>query len=99
MNAFANITVLSTDTAFPAVAQFNCPPGSLKGKYVLSLLWKSGVKVEYSFDGVAMQGDLEAGLPNVGLSFENRAIPSRKIWFRVASATTSVVRVEASVSE
>jgi hypothetical protein len=97
MNAFANISL--ADTAFPATAQFDCPPGSPEGRFGLALLWKSGVRVDYSFDGVTVHGDLEGGAPNQGLTFDNRPIPSRKIWFKVASATTSVVRVEAWVAE
>jgi hypothetical protein len=97
MNAFANLSI--TDTSFPGTAQFDCPPGSIKGKFGLALLWKSGVKVEYSFDGTTLHGDLENGLPNQGLGFDNRPIPTRKIWFRNASAATSVVRVEAWVQE
>jgi hypothetical protein len=96
MNAFANISL--TTTTFPAEAQFDCPAGSPEGRYGLSLLWTSGVAIEYSFDGTIVHGDLEGGLPNQGLTFDNRPIPSRKIWFRVVTATTSVVRVEAWVS-
>lgn len=93
MNTFANLTV--TDTTFPAAPQFSCPPGSIQGRYSLSLLWKSGVKIEYSFDGQNLHGDLEAGQPNQGLTFDDKPIPARGIWFRVQSS--SVVRIEASV--
>jgi hypothetical protein len=97
MNAFSNISVSST--SFPADAQFECPPGATESRYGLALLWKSGAVIVYSFDGTNDHGDLEGGQANQGLTFDDRPIPSRKIWFRVATATTSVVRAEAWVQK
>jgi len=94
VNAFANVTV--SVPSFPVNPQFTIPADAhlpQRGPYYgLVLLWKSGVKIEYSFDGTTLHGDLEDGLLNEGLTFDHRPIPLG-IWFRAASS--SVVRVEA----
>lgn len=87
-------------TAFPATPQFILGAAAntkadYHTKYGLSLMWRTGVRIIYSFDGVTDHGDLEDATLNEGLMFDGVSIPMGAIWFRVASASTSTVRVEA----
>lgn len=93
------VSVANTATAFPATPQFLL--GSAVNtkldhftRYGLSLMWRSGVRIIYSFDGTNDHGDLEDATLNEGLMLDGVTLPYGAIWFRVASATTSTVRVE-----
>lgn len=49
-------------------------------------------RIEYSFNGTTVHGDMENGKASASLTFENRVIC--KIWFRLASGA-GTVRIEA----
>lgn len=92
------VTALSVaNTAFPTTPQFvlesavrtKADPFT---KYGLLLMWRSGVKIEYSFDGVTVHGDLEDVVASKALALDGVNIPLGAIWFRAASAST--IRVE-----
>jgi hypothetical protein len=101
MRKFATaLSVPSTNTAYPATPQFiigsavRTKPDYFT-RFGLVLMWRTGVRIIYSFDGVNDHGDVEDTTLNKGLSFDDIAIPYGAIWFRVASASTSTLRVEA----
>jgi hypothetical protein len=50
----------------------------------------SGV-VEYSFNGTTVHGELDAGLPSKGMTFDNRVIS--KIWFRLKNGSTGPINI------
>lgn len=92
-NFFQKVTV--TNAAFPVNADvafaFRGPVS-----FTLQLETASAV-VEYSLNGVTLDGDLSYGasapLASASLSFVNR--PATYIWFRVKSGSNPVIRVEA----
>lgn len=93
------LSVANTATSFPTTPQFLLESAirtTLDNltRYGLSLMWRSGVRIIYSFDGVNDHGDLEEGLLSEGLMLDGVTLPYGAIWFRVASGTTSTVRVE-----
>jgi hypothetical protein len=101
MRKFATaLSVPSTDTAYPTTPQFvigsavRTKPDYFT-RWGLVLMWRSGVRIIYSFDGVNDHGDVEDGVLSEGVSLDDLAIPYGAIWFRVASASTSTLRVEA----
>lgn len=49
--------------------------------------------VQYSFNGQTLHGDMTPGKASEAIAFDNRCVS--KIWFRLASGTASIVRVEA----
>jgi hypothetical protein len=100
MHKFATaLSVANTATAFPTTPQFILgdavrTKADAFTKYGLSLMWRTGVRIIYSFDGVNDHGDVEDATLNEGLMLDGVSIPLGAIWFRVASGTTSAVRVE-----
>jgi hypothetical protein len=98
MRAFTSALSVSV-AAFPATPQFLLGAAVRTKrdpftKFGVVFMWRTGVKVEYSFDGVTVHGDLEEDLLSQGLSFDNVTLPFGAIWFR-CSTGTSTVRVEA----
>ncbi len=85
-NFFTKITV--TDTSFPTNSQVTIP---FSGQTGFSLVNEGSVKIEYSFNGSTLHGDLTPGTPTAAIIFDNRRISA--IWFRASSS--SIVRVEA----
>jgi hypothetical protein len=57
--------------------------------YSVTFQMESGTRVEYSFNGLTVHGDMTANKPSASLLFENRTIS--KIWFR----GDGYVRIEA----
>ena len=95
------LSIANTVTAFPSTPQVIIGTAVLSEphldpvtRYGVCLMWRSGVRVIYSFDGVNDHGDLEEGLLSEGLMLDGVTLPYGAIWFRVASGTTSTVRVE-----
>ena len=52
----------------------------------------AGNVVEYSFDGVETHGELDPSRASAGLSFDSRH--HSKIYLRLASGTSAVIRIE-----
>ena len=63
-----------------------------KGPQHLTFMLESGSAVEYSFNGTTVHGDMTTSTSSATLDFLTRS--NKKIWFRVASGS-STVRVEA----
>lgn len=59
----------------------------------LSLINDGNQTIEYSFDGINLDGDLVPNTSSEALTFEGRS--AFKIWFRLKSAGSAEVRVEA----
>ena len=89
-NFFKKMTVSSTNFAQHKVNwSFNST-----GLALMVESDKKADRVEYSFDGETVHGDLDPVLPSQAIIFDDRH--ENTIWFRRASGTTSVVvRIEA----
>lgn len=57
----------------------------------LLILNETSDKVEYSFNGVDVHGELAYGTPSQGISFDNRAVSL--IWFRLKSGSAGPITV------
>jgi hypothetical protein len=86
-NFFQKVSV--TGATFPTTPQ---TVFDIKYQNSFLLLNEGDTKVEYSFDGSTLHGDLTPSTPSAGIAFDNRIVD--KIWFRTSSGT-QIVRVEA----
>ena len=57
-----------------------------------SLVFEGTGRIEYSFNGNTVHGDMTAGTPTAAMFFDNR--PVFAIWFRLVSGDGGPVRVE-----
>lgn len=85
-NFFTKISII--DTSFPNESQVTIPFIDQVG---FSLINEGSVKIEYSFNGNTLHGDLTPGTPTAAIIFDERRIPA--IWFRASAPST--IRVEA----
>lgn len=87
-NFFQKVTITTTEFAELADVVLN-----FKYQSSFTLANEGNVVVEYSFNGTDLAGDMTPGKASEALAFDNRRIS--KIWFRLASPGSSIVRVEA----
>lgn len=87
-NQFNLVTVTATAFADESDVKIN-----FRGQKGLYLVNYGSAKVEYSFDGTNVHGDLRNGTTTASIMFENRSIS--EIWFRLAAPGSVEVRVEA----
>lgn len=87
-NHFQKITVNSS--SFPTIAQTII---RFRGPRHIHLSIESGDPVEYSFNGNHVAGDLNTAEPSAQRDLGVRG--EGRIWFRLASGSSGVVRVEA----
>ena len=86
---FQRVTVDGYDFAEFADVVFNFRTG---GSLSFSLVFEGSGRIEYSFNGNTVHGDMTAGSPTSAMFFDNR--PVFAIWFRLVSGTGGIVRIE-----
>ena len=87
-NYFEKLSVTATTFNYNADAFV---PFVTQGVMLLNLSTSSSSIVEFSFNGTTVHGELAAGTPSAGLTFDNRVIG--KIWFRVQSGSSGPISV------
>lgn len=87
-NFFQKVTVTSTTFQTDADVFFN-----FRGQQSFSILNEGNVKVEYSFNGNTLHGDLTPNSASSGFIWDNRRIDG--VWLRVPNGGSAVVRIEA----
>lgn len=85
-NFFVKLAVSNSNFATNCDVLISFPPTTI------TLQLEGTGKVEYSFNGNTLHGDMENGKSSASLTFENRS--ESKIWFRVASGSPTI-RIEA----
>jgi len=87
-NTFSRVAVDGYTFNTTADVVFNYRHSNLS----FSLAWEGSGIIEYSFNGVDVNGDMENGQPTQAMFFDNRNISA--IWFRLVSGS-GTVRIEA----
>lgn len=87
-NFFQKLTVTSTTFLTNSDITLN-----IRGQQCISIINEGSVKVEYSFNGNILHGDLTPSSASSGFIWDNRVVSA--IWFRVPNGGNAVVRVEA----
>lgn len=97
MRKFTSAVSVSV-SAYPATPQFLLGDAArtkadVFTRYGLSLVWRTGATITYSFDGVTDHGNLEDALATEAMILDGVTIPLGAIWFK-SSSGTSTLRVE-----
>ena len=87
------ITVCPISTTFKTTTEEPDVMFNIKYQLSFSMVNEGNVKVEYSFNGNTLHGDMTPGTSTSSITFDNRKVS--KIWFRVPDGGSAIVRVEA----